>query len=52
MGKLTRRAFLVTGAAVTGGLVVGTGYLASIDMTGLDGAINADETELKVLHKK
>ncbi len=44
MGKLTRRAFLVTGAAVTGGLVVGTGYLASIDMTGLDGAINADGT--------
>ena len=44
MGKLTRRAFLFTGAAVTGGLVVGAGYLSTIDMTGLDGAINADGT--------
>ena len=44
MGKLTRRAFLITGAAVTGGLVVGAGYLSSIDMTGLDGSINADGT--------
>ncbi|NNG05612.1 MAG: xanthine dehydrogenase family protein molybdopterin-binding subunit [Inquilinus sp.] len=43
-GRLTRRAFLVTGAAVTGGLVVGAGYLSSIDMTGLDGFANADGT--------
>jgi isoquinoline 1-oxidoreductase beta subunit len=46
MSKLTRRAFLITGAtagtALLGGTVVGLGYLSSVDLEGLGGSIDAD----------
>ena len=48
MRKVSRRAVLLTGAAAgtvaVGGLLVGVGYLASIDTTGLGGSVLADGT--------
>ncbi|MGR8948032.1 MAG: xanthine dehydrogenase family protein molybdopterin-binding subunit, partial [Gammaproteobacteria bacterium] len=44
MSKLTRRAFLVSGGVVAGGLAIGTGYLASIDTDGLTASIDQHGT--------
>ena len=48
MRKISRRAVLLTGAAAgtvaVGGLLIGVGYLATIDTTGLDGSVLADGT--------
>ena len=48
MPELTRRTFLITGAAIGGvaasGLVVGVGYLSTLDIRGLQGGVNADGT--------
>lgn len=46
MPLFTRRGFLITGAAVggviAGGLVLGVGYLSTVDMEGLDGFTDGD----------
>ena len=42
MGKLTRRAFLISGATIGTGLVVGVGYLSTVDTDGLSGVERPD----------
>ncbi len=44
MGKWTRRAFLIGGGTAAAGLVVGVGYLATVDTRGLAGEIAPDGT--------